>query len=163
MNKLPAYILSALFLAFAIGILGAAEAQIQFSDAAKVYNGSPQAISVQTIPAGLEVEVTYNGSAEPPTNAGNYSVTSARQRALTPGRVSVPRLTQISTPACVHPNNAHTTFAIRLLAFPLQADHRHPEVPQSFAKVRDARNFWTCSTLSVKSEYSHEAPRKHPK
>jgi hypothetical protein len=63
MNKLPAYILTVLLLSFGIGILGAAEAQIQFSDAAKVYNGSAQTISVQTIPAGLEVEVTYNGSA----------------------------------------------------------------------------------------------------
>jgi hypothetical protein len=76
MNKLPAYFLTVLLLSFGIGILGATEAQIQFSDAAKVYNGSPQAISVQTIPAGLEVEVTYNGSAEPPTNAGDYAVTA---------------------------------------------------------------------------------------
>jgi hypothetical protein len=76
MNKLPAYILTVLLLSFGIGILGAAEAQIQFSDAAKVYNGSAQTISVQTIPAGLEVEVTYNGSAEPPTNAGDYAVTA---------------------------------------------------------------------------------------
>jgi hypothetical protein len=59
MNKLPAYSLTAVLLSFAIGILGAAEVQIQFSDAVKLYNGSTQAISVQTIPAGLEVEVPH--------------------------------------------------------------------------------------------------------
>jgi hypothetical protein len=38
------------------------------------YNGSPHAVSVTTNPAGVAYDLTYNGSATAPTNAGSYSV-----------------------------------------------------------------------------------------
>jgi beta-lactam-binding protein with PASTA domain len=38
------------------------------------YNGSAQAATVTTSPAGVSNTVTYNGSATPPTNAGTYTV-----------------------------------------------------------------------------------------
>ena len=42
------------------------------------YNGSPQGATVTTDPAGLNgVSVTYNGSADEPTNAGSYSVVAS--------------------------------------------------------------------------------------
>lgn len=39
-----------------------------------VYNGSPRSPTVQTIPNGLGFEITYDGAATPPTNAGSYLV-----------------------------------------------------------------------------------------
>lgn len=39
-----------------------------------VYNGSPYAPEVTTSPPGLDVDLTYNGSSNPPTNAGSYTV-----------------------------------------------------------------------------------------
>jgi len=38
------------------------------------YTGSPQSATATTIPSGLAVTFTYDGSATPPTNAGSYTV-----------------------------------------------------------------------------------------
>jgi len=38
------------------------------------YDGTPRSVVVETDPPGLAVAVTYNGSATPPTDAGNYTV-----------------------------------------------------------------------------------------
>jgi len=39
------------------------------------YNGLSKAVTIQsTTPPGLPLSITYNGSATPPTNAGNYNV-----------------------------------------------------------------------------------------
>ena len=49
-------------------------AAVALSGLAWDYDGTAKAASVTTEPANLAVEVTYNGSAELPVNAGNYSV-----------------------------------------------------------------------------------------
>ena len=41
----------------------------------QTYDGSPKAVTATTDPVGLEVELTYDGSAAAPTNAGSYVVT----------------------------------------------------------------------------------------
>lgn len=40
----------------------------------QVYDGIPKAVSVDTDPAGFDVDVTYNGSSTAPSNAGIYTV-----------------------------------------------------------------------------------------
>jgi rhamnogalacturonan endolyase len=40
----------------------------------QVYDGTPRAVTVTTIPEGLPVAVTYNGSTTPPTAPGSYAV-----------------------------------------------------------------------------------------
>jgi pectin methylesterase-like acyl-CoA thioesterase len=47
---------------------------ISLAGLSQTYTGSPLAASVITEPANLAVEVTYNGSAEPPVAAGSYEV-----------------------------------------------------------------------------------------
>ena len=47
-----------------------------------VYNGSPKSVIVTTNPSDLEVSVTYDGSTDPPTNAGVYVVVAT---VTTPG------------------------------------------------------------------------------
>jgi MBG domain/MBG domain (YGX type) len=42
----------------------------------QTYDGLPKPVAAATVPAGLAVIITYNGSAVAPTNAGNYSVTA---------------------------------------------------------------------------------------
>ncbi|MBN8726324.1 MAG: right-handed parallel beta-helix repeat-containing protein [Xanthomonadales bacterium] len=49
-------------------------ATISLGNLAAVYDGSPHAASVTTMPAGLAHTVTYDGSTQAPTNAGSYSV-----------------------------------------------------------------------------------------
>ena len=49
-------------------------AAVTLSNLAQSFNGSPAAVAVTTEPAGLPVNVTYNGSPEPPTAIGSYAV-----------------------------------------------------------------------------------------
>lgn len=51
-----------------------AEATIALSNLVQTYTGGPHSVSFVTTPAGLAVDVTYNGSSTPPTNTGNYAV-----------------------------------------------------------------------------------------
>jgi kumamolisin len=53
---------------------GKLPATVTLGNLAATYNGSPQAVTTTTNPTGLNVIVTYNGSATVPTNAGSYSV-----------------------------------------------------------------------------------------
>ncbi len=46
------------------------------SDLYQSYNGSPRAVTASTTPAGLKVDITYNGQTTAPTNVGNYSVSA---------------------------------------------------------------------------------------
>jgi hypothetical protein len=51
-----------------------ATATVTLGDLTRTYNGSPQGATVSTNPEPLTVNVTYNGSATAPTNAGSYVV-----------------------------------------------------------------------------------------
>ena len=51
-----------------------AAATIALSNLVQTYTGGPHSVSFVTIPAGLAVDLTYNGSLTPPTNTGNYAV-----------------------------------------------------------------------------------------
>ncbi len=51
-----------------------APATISLSDLSKTYNGSAQGATVTTLPGGLAVNITYDGSATEPTKAGDYNV-----------------------------------------------------------------------------------------
>ncbi len=51
-----------------------ATATVSISDTDQTYDGTPKAVTVATTPSGLPVDVTYDGSATPPTDAGSYAV-----------------------------------------------------------------------------------------
>jgi hypothetical protein len=51
-----------------------AAATIALSGSPVVYDGLPKAVTATTNPAGLNVQLTYNGSPLAPTNAGTYAV-----------------------------------------------------------------------------------------
>jgi hypothetical protein len=51
-----------------------ATAQVDLSNLNQTYDGSAKSVGVTTDPAGLDVNVTYNGSSTAPTNAGTYNV-----------------------------------------------------------------------------------------
>jgi hypothetical protein len=56
-------------------VVSSGTAAVLFSGLSQVYNGAGHAATVTTIPSGLVVTLTYNGSAALPTNAGTYGVT----------------------------------------------------------------------------------------
>ncbi len=49
-------------------------AQVTLGNLIQTFDGNPKSVSVTSNPAGLNIAVTYNGSATAPTNAGNYAV-----------------------------------------------------------------------------------------
>ena len=49
-------------------------ATVTLTKLAQTYDGTAKPVTVVTSPANLAVSVTYNGSANAPTNAGNYTV-----------------------------------------------------------------------------------------
>src|SRR5205814_1485944 len=55
-------------------IVDAAPATVVLGGLGATYDGTPHAATVLTAPAGLAVQVTYDGAGTPPTNAGSYAV-----------------------------------------------------------------------------------------
>lgn len=51
-------------------------AQLALGNLAQTFDGSPKSVAVTSDPTGLDVIVTYDGSATPPTNAGSYVVSA---------------------------------------------------------------------------------------
>ena len=57
-------------------IVAKAPAEIALQNLAQTYDGAPRIAAVATVPAGLPVDLTYNGSPLAPTDAGSYVVTA---------------------------------------------------------------------------------------
>ncbi|HVU24146.1 MAG TPA: chitobiase/beta-hexosaminidase C-terminal domain-containing protein [Opitutus sp.] len=53
-----------------------ADAAVTFGATVFTYDGAPHPVDVTTTPAGLAVEIAYDGSATPPTLPGTYAVTA---------------------------------------------------------------------------------------
>lgn len=53
-----------------------ATATISIAGLSQKFNGSPRPVTVTTVPAGLHVDTTYNGSSDAPTAIGSYTVVS---------------------------------------------------------------------------------------
>jgi hypothetical protein len=51
----------------------AGTAQVTLGNLLQTFDGNPKSASVTSNPAGLNIAVTYNGSAQAPTNAGTYA------------------------------------------------------------------------------------------
>jgi sugar lactone lactonase YvrE len=49
-------------------------ASVSLNGLAAVYDGTSKSVTATTDPAGLAVDITYDGSSTPPTNAGSYAV-----------------------------------------------------------------------------------------
>src|SRR5206468_822273 len=59
-------------------VIDKAPATITLSDLTQTYDGAPKLATATTNPGGLSgVMITYNGSAAPPSNAGNYTVVAS--------------------------------------------------------------------------------------
>jgi sugar lactone lactonase YvrE len=63
-------------------------AAVLLEDVAVLYDGSPKSVTATTVPAGLEVVVTYDGQAVPPTAPGTYEIAAAIVDPLHAGEAS---------------------------------------------------------------------------
>ncbi|MEI6396205.1 MAG: MBG domain-containing protein, partial [Verrucomicrobiota bacterium] len=55
-------------------VVSALPATITLGNLSQTYNGSARTVSASTVPGGLSLSVSYNGSAIAPTNVGSYPV-----------------------------------------------------------------------------------------
>ena len=55
-------------------VLLQSSATVTLGDLLQTYDGTAKSVTAATVPSGLTVDVTYNGSANAPTNAGSYTV-----------------------------------------------------------------------------------------
>jgi hypothetical protein len=55
-------------------VIAQASGSVAFGSLSQTYNGTAKAATATTTPSGLAVSITYNGSANVPTNAGSYTV-----------------------------------------------------------------------------------------
>ena len=56
-------------------VIGKGTATVTLGDLAQTYDGTAKSATATTVPAGLVVDLTYDGSATAPTAAGSYAVT----------------------------------------------------------------------------------------
>ena len=55
-------------------LIGKGTAIVSLGNLAQTYDGTPRNVSVVTVPSGLPVDLTYNGSSNAPINVGSYTV-----------------------------------------------------------------------------------------
>lgn len=55
-------------------VISKADATVSLNNLTQIYNGSQRVVTATTVPAGLAVNITYNGSGIAPTNAGSYPI-----------------------------------------------------------------------------------------
>lgn len=82
----------------------------------QAYDGQPKNVTVATDPAGLNVSVTYNGSAVLPVNAGNYEVLAAvndmNYKGSASGTLSIKPASEASPVPALEPVGLLTALAI---------------------------------------------------
>ena len=95
-----------------------AVAQVFLSDLAQTYDGTARIATATTMPAGLTVAITYDGSATAPIAAGSYAVTGAVDDVFYEGSasdtlvVALPVLTATPPTRSVGAAAGTTTFAV---------------------------------------------------
>ncbi len=62
-----------------------AKATVALGNLSQTWDGNAKTVTVTTVPAGLSVDVTYDGSAVAPSNAGSYAVTGTVNEVLYQG------------------------------------------------------------------------------
>ncbi len=90
-------------------------ATIELSDLEHVYDGSGKAAAVSVDPPDLEIQVTYDGSADLPVDAGSYRVSVASLNAVLPGSAEG-TLTIAKAPAALEIHPATLSQAVNELA-----------------------------------------------
>lgn len=113
----------------------------------QAYTGSPLAVTATTVPAGLPVSFTYNGSATPPTKPGSYSVVATVKTqdyygtvtgtfviSQATASVTLGNLTQTYTGSALSAT-ATTTPANLSVSFTYNGSATAPTAPGSYAVV----------------------------
>jgi hypothetical protein len=98
-----------------------AAATVTLGNLTQTYTGSPISATAVTTPAGLTVDFTYNGSANPPTAAGSYTVIGAISSANYQGSATGTLKINQATPTITWPAPAAITYGTALSSAQLDA------------------------------------------
>ncbi|MBW8780689.1 MAG: alginate lyase family protein [Verrucomicrobia bacterium] len=90
-------------------VIGKATATIALGGLSQTYNGSAKVVSTTTTPAGLLVDITYNGGASAPITAGSYAIAASINDANYTG-TAVDTLTIAKASASVALSNLDQTY-----------------------------------------------------
>lgn len=98
-----------------------AAATVTLGNLNQIYDGTAKSATVTTVPAGLTVYLTYDGSATPPTNAGNYAVVANINEAFYFGTASGTLVITKATPVLTWSTPSAITYGTALSGAQLSA------------------------------------------
>ena len=102
-----------------------AAAAVTLTNLTYTYNGAARNAAAATVPAGLPVTITYNGSATAPSNAGSYAVTGAVNHALYAG-TNTATLTISQTTPVIHFPHISDQYVSRIYGLEAVSDSGLP-------------------------------------
>jgi len=98
-----------------------ATATVTLGNLTQTYTGGPISVTATTIPPGLTVNITYNGSPNPPTSAGSYTVVGTISNAnYTGSATGTLKITQ-AAPSITWATPAAITYGTALSSIQLDA------------------------------------------
>src|SRR5258706_378983 len=96
-------------------------ATVTLGSLSQTYDGGPHAATATTVPPGLTVDFTYDGSSTPPTNAGTYTVVATVNDPSFQGTATGSLIVSKATPVITWANPAAITYGTALSGTQLNA------------------------------------------
>ncbi len=96
-------------------------ATVTLGNLSQVYNGTPRSATATTVPTGLTVNITYNGSTTAPTNAGSYAVIATIMDTTYSGSATGTLVIAKATPVITWNNPADISYGTALSGTQLNA------------------------------------------
>jgi surface protein len=100
--------------------IGRSPADVHLNGLSQIYDGTARTVTATTAPLGLQVDITYNGDAWAPTNAGSYGVVAtisdADYQGVGTGTLVVAKAAQTITFAPLAPQRETATNALSATA-----------------------------------------------
>ena len=88
-----------------------ANATVTLGNLNQTYDGTPKSATATTDPTGLTVDMTYEGSATPPTDVGSYAVVATVNNSNYAGTASGTLVIAHINPPCVNPGGTAGCYA----------------------------------------------------
>ncbi len=102
-------------------VIARGSATVNVAGSTVVYDGTPKSASITTVPANLNVTVTYNGSTNAPTTAGSYAIVATVVDPNYSGSGTGTLIIQKATPTLVWVQPANIVFGSTLGSSQLNA------------------------------------------
>ncbi|HAL91745.1 MAG TPA: hypothetical protein DCM68_01815, partial [Verrucomicrobia bacterium] len=133
-------------------------ATVTVSNVSQMYDGNAKTVTVATVPAFLNVAVTYNGSATPPIATGDYAVVAT---IASPGYTGSSNTTLTIIPGLAPPQfnalGAQTAYVDSLLTFKVSATG-YPDPVLALTNSTATGGSYTCTTNGTELTVNYTPP-----